>query len=64
MNPFENLKLIAQDEQDKVLAECKTKMLELDEKSKKLDGFHKKQLYDWTCKNAALSSITELQNKM
>lgn len=64
MNPFENLKLIAQDEQDKLLAECKTKMLELVEKSKKLDGFHKKQLYDWCCQNAALSSITELQNKI
>ncbi len=63
MNPFENLKPTAQNDQNNLLAECKGKLLEVVEKSKNLDAIHKKQLYEWCCKNAAISSIAEFQSR-
>lgn len=54
MNPFENTRNDNPQEQDKLLAECEEKILDVIKKFDSLDGQHKKILYEWCCKNAAV----------
>ena len=53
MNSFDNTRNNNLQEQDKLLAECEEKILDVIKKFDNLDEQHKKMLYDWCCKNAA-----------
>ena len=57
MNPFETTRNNTQQNQDKLLAECEEKILDVIKKFDNLDAHHKKIFYEWCCENAIVAFL-------